>query len=317
MADDTREFQHDLGQQISAVFAEKASSIVADVAPIFPFGSAQTLDRQDCVRIGTLLLQLLSRSVRDGRIDPDSDLVAALHRFLLERSLQPERLFAFAYLVERAALDELALHQVIGVTAEPWPLAAQLVRRASFDMLAACSERARLDSIGTSIVDPLTTLHTRPLFDAVLGAELDRASRFGHSVSLILFDVDQFSALNEEHGVGVGDKLLQRLGALIRGFFRQHDWVARYAGDRFAVLLTGTDSRHASDLAERVRTTVQDRLEFTDYRSGRPVHVAITAAVVSRKVAGGDSVDPERFMADAEAALRRQREIRPARSKRV
>ncbi len=313
MADDVREFQHDLGQQISAVLAERASSIVADAVQIFPFGSVQTLDRQDCVHIGMLLLHLLTRSVRDGRLDADSDLLAALHRLLQERSLQLERLFAFAYLVERAALDELALHQAIGVTTEPWPLAVQLVRRASFDMLAACAERARLDAVGASIIDPLTTLHTRPLFDAVLSAELDRASRFGYSVSLILFDVDHLSALNEEHGVGVGDKLLRRLGVLIRGFFRQQDWVARYGGDRFAVLLTGTDSRHAAELAERVRTTVQDRLEFTDYRSGRPVPIAVTAAVVSRKVAAGDSVDPERLVADAEVALRRQREIRPRR----
>src|SRR5258706_2612208 len=113
MAGDTSGYQEDLGQRISAVFAEKATSIVADAAAMFPFGSAQTLDRQDCLRIATMLLQLLGRSVRDGRIDTDSDLVAALHRSLQERSLQMERLFAFAYLVERTALDELPLHQAI------------------------------------------------------------------------------------------------------------------------------------------------------------------------------------------------------------
>ena len=73
--------------------------------------------------------------------------------------------------------------------------------------------------------------------------KLERSGRFGSAVSLILFDVDRLSAINQEHGYGVGDKILERLGILIRQYFRQLDWVARHSEDSFAVLLTGNDAK--------------------------------------------------------------------------
>ena len=106
----------------------------------------------------------------------------------------------------------------------------------------------------------------------MLAKEVERAGRFGYPISLILFDVDQLSAINQEHGYGVGDKILERLGILIRQYFRQHDWVARHSEDSIAVLLTRTDADDASELAERVRATVEERLGFTDHRTDRPVH---------------------------------------------
>ena len=153
--------------------------------------------------------------MREGRLDPRGGFVADLHRIVLERRLSMERLFTFAYLIERTALDELALDEGIGATTEPWPLVAQLVRRASFDLLAAYTERALLEPGESGLIDPLTTLYTRPMLDAVLAKEVERAGRFGYPLSLILFDVDRLSAINEEHGYGVGDKILERLGILI------------------------------------------------------------------------------------------------------
>ena len=159
-----------------------------------------------------------------------------------------------------------------------------------------------------AIVDKLTTVHTRPMFDAVLAKELERAGRVGQSVSLILFDVDHLSTINQGHGYGVGDRILERLGILIRQYFRQHDWVARHSEDSIAVLLSGTDAAHASELAERVRHTVEERLEFVDHRTDRPVRVTISAAVVNLEVAVGDVIDPERLLADAEAAVERAKQ---------
>src|SRR5439155_1767261 len=107
---------------------------------------------------------------------------------------------------------------------------------------------------------------------------LDMAVRDGQSVSLILFDVDHLSTINQEHGYGVGDRILERLGILIRQYFRQYDWVARHSEDSIAVLLSGTDAAHASELAERVRATVEERLGFTDHRNDRPVVVTLSVA---------------------------------------
>src|SRR5581483_7487739 len=174
--------------------------------------------------------------------------------------------------------------------------------------LASYSTRAQVESTEAAIVDKLTTCYTRTMFEAVLAKELERAGRFGNAVSLILFDVDRLSAINEEFGYGVGDKILERLGILIRQYFRQHDWVARHADDSIAVLLTKTDAKAASDLAEQVRATVAERLEFTDHRTDRPVRVTVSAAVLNLTVSVGDVIDPERLLADAELAIERSKQ---------
>jgi diguanylate cyclase (GGDEF)-like protein len=302
------DIQGDLRQQTSTVLLERVDAVTADTVAIFPYSGAETLDNEYCHRLGLLLTQLLAAAVRDGSLDARGGSVADLHHIVAERALSMERLFTFAYLTERTALDELALNDAIGATSEPWPLVAQLVRRASFDLLAAYSERAQLEPTETAIIDKLTTLHTRPLFDAVLAKELERAGRFGYAVSVILFDVDHLSSINQEHGYGVGDKILERLGILIRQYFRQNDWVARHSEDSIAVLLSLTDADDASALAERVRATVEERLGFTDHRSDRAVPVTLSAAVINLQVTVGDVIDPERLLADLEAAVERAKQ---------
>ena len=297
--------QDDLRLQISTALVEQLEMITGDTVAIFPYSGSEELDPGYHHRMGQLLTQLLAFAVRDGRLDARGGFVGDLHRMVLERSLSIERLFTFAYLTERTALDELALSETIGATSEPWPVVAQLVRRASFDLLAAYTERTQIEPSGTAIIDRLTTLYTRVLFDAVLAKEVERAGRYGYPISLILFDVDRLSAINKDYGYGVGDKVLERLGILVRQYFRQHDWVARYAEDSMAVLLSQTDAEQATDLAERVRHTVEERLWFTDHRSNSQVPVTVSAAVVNIQVAVGDVLDPERLVADAEAAVER------------
>jgi diguanylate cyclase (GGDEF)-like protein len=300
--------QDDLRRQTADVLLDRSDAITADTVAIFPYSGAETLDAGYCGRLGLLLTQLLAIAVRDGRLDARGEFVSDLYRVVAERALSMERLFTFAYLTERTALDELALNDTIGATSEPWPLVAQLVRRGSFDLLAAYTERAQLEPSETAIIDKLTTLHTRPLFNAVLAKEVERAGRFGYAISLILFDVDHLSTINQEHGYGVGDKILERLGILIRQYFRQHDWVARHSEDSIAVLLSRTDADDASSLAERVRATVEERLGFTDHRSDQAVTVTLSAAVINVQVAVGDVIDPERLLADAETAVERAKQ---------
>lgn len=309
--------QEDLRQKIAATLLERLESVAADAVSVFPFSGDHPLDVDYARRVGHLLVQILAISVRDARVDSRGGFVADLHRVALERSLSTEQLFTFAYLVERTALDEIALGESIGATSEPWPTVAQLVRRASFDLLAAYAERAQLQPTMASVVDPLTTAYTRPLFEAVLAKEAERAGRFGYAISLILFDVDHLSRINTEHGYGVGDRVLERLGILIRQYFRQHDWVARYWEDSFAVLLTRTDPNDAGELAEQVRRTVEERLAFQDHHTDQPVRVTVSAALLNVQVSLGDVIDAERLMIDAEAAVDRAKRLGRNRVERV
>jgi diguanylate cyclase (GGDEF)-like protein len=251
----------------------------------------------------------MAMAVREGRVDSRSGFIADLNRVGLERTLSAERLFSFVYLLERTIMDELALSDTIGATSEPWPVVAQIIRRASFDLLAAYTERLQQEPAETAIIDRLTTLYTRVMLEAVLAKEVERAGRFGYPMSLILFDVDHLSTINKAHGYGVGDRILERLGILIRKYFRQHDWVARHSEDAIAVLLPLTEADNASGLAERVRATVEERLGFTDHRTDEAVQVTVSAAVVNIEMSVGDVIDPDRLMADAEAAVERAKQL--------
>jgi diguanylate cyclase (GGDEF)-like protein len=298
----------DLRKTIAGRLADRLAQMAAETVATFPYSGTEILDGDYCRRLGYILVQLLAVAVRDARLDPRGGFVTDLHRVIVERALPMERLATLAYLSERIALDELALDETIGATSEPWPLVAQIVRRASFDLLGAYAQRAQLEPNDLAITDGLTTLFTRPLFDAVLANELMRAGRFGYPMSLILFDVDHLSEINNDHGYGVGDKILERLGILIRGYFRQHDWVARYSEDSFAVLLPHTGADNAAALAERVVSTVEARLRTADHRNDTPVTVTLSAAAVNVTVAVGDLIDPQRYLADAEAAVKRAKQ---------
>lgn len=295
----------DLRQNVAKVLVARTEAIVSDSIAIFPFSGPQPLDARYCSRLGQVLLRLLATAVRDGRLDPRGGLVADLHRLTGERGLPLERLFTFTYLTERTALDELALDENMGATAEPWPLAAQLVRRASFEVLAAYTERVQQEPSDSAVVDRLTTLHTRPVLELVLAKELQRAERHGHTVGLILFDVDKLSEINKAYGYGVGDRVLERMGILMRKYFRQLDWVARHSEDSIAVLLPETPAADVVALADRARATVDERLAFRDHRTEKRVKVTVSAAVVIAYGVPGDPVDVERLMAEAEAALER------------
>ena len=291
--------------QISQRLLEQIDVVTAHTVAIAAHGGAELLNAECGGHVGRLLVRLLASAVRDGRLDRRGGFVADLHQLVHDRSLPMERLFTFAYFTERTALDALAVDEALGATTESWPLVARLVRRASFDLLGAYTERAQLEPSDAAIVDRLTTLYTRLMFEAVLAKELERAGRFGYPISLILFDVDRLSEINREHGYGVGDKILERLGITLRTYFRQHDWVARHSADAIAVLLTRTEPDDAADLAERVRKTVEERLELKDHRDDRTLMVTLSAAVVNVEVAAGDVIDPARLMADAEAAVER------------
>ena len=110
--------QDDLRQKLVAVLLERSDTVTSDAVAIFPFSGEEVPPPEYCSRVGKLLVELLAFAVRDGRIDPRGGFIADLHRIVLEGGLSIERLFTFAYLTERAALDELALDEAIGATSE-------------------------------------------------------------------------------------------------------------------------------------------------------------------------------------------------------
>lgn len=298
----------DLRADVVQVLLERSAAIVNDSVAIFPFNGPTPLETEYCEHLGRLLLQLLALGI-EGGLSSRLEGMGELQRLASERSLSPDVLFSFAYLTERTVMDELALHPALGATSDSWPLVTQTVRRASFDLLAAYTERVQIDTPVPTITDRLTTLYSRAMMDLVLCAEVQRAERFSFSIALIVFDVDRLSEINTNHGYGVGDRLLERLGILIRKYFRQHDWVFRHGEDSIAVLLCQASSEDALLLASKVVAMVEQRLGFKDHKTDSRVHVTVSAAVVTGQGSIGEPFDAERMLIEADATMRRAKSL--------
>jgi diguanylate cyclase (GGDEF)-like protein len=138
---------------------------------------------------------------------------------------------------------------------------------------------------------------------------VQRAERFSFPIALAVFDVDRLAQLNRNYGYGVGDRLLERLGILIRRFFRQHDWVFRHGEDSIAVLLCQVADEDALFLSSRVVVMVEQRLGFKDHRTDERVSVTVSAALVSGLGSVGEPFDAERLLLDADAAMKRAKSL--------
>lgn len=109
-----------------------------------------------------------------------------------------------------------------------------------------------------SISDDLTGLYNHRHFFKTLESELIRARRQKTSLSLLMFDVDNFKKYNDFYGHLEGDRVLKKVGEIIRHSIRNNvDSGYRYGGDEFAALLIGTSMDQALTIAERIRTSIE------------------------------------------------------------
>lgn len=105
--------------------------------------------------------------------------------------------------------------------------------------------------------DTLTGLYNRRTFGERLKEEMDRASRHGTPLSLIMYDFDAFKAINDELGHAVGDEVLQQSAALVRQNVRSTDMVVRWGGEEFMILVRQTNLAQAEVLAEKLRQVIE------------------------------------------------------------
>ncbi len=311
---DVQELQ-ELRQQVVRVVGERREPIVNDAVAVFPFAASQPLETAESTRLCNLVIDLLLAAIRDVDLDGRNPIVADLRSLTQDHGVSVAQLFGLMYLLERTALDELALDETLGATSEQWPAIAQLVRRGSFECLAAFADKLVRES-GDSTIDPLTTTHTRLVLDAVLDKEIHRAGRFGHPFALILLDVDRLSEINAGHGYGFGDRVLERIGIAMRSFFREQDWVARHGEDSFAVVLPETVADNALLLAEQLRVMIEERLALHDYRTEEAVRVTVSVAVLIADAVAADA-RPQHVLEQAEQALVRVKEAGRNRVERV
>ncbi len=124
--------------------------------------------------------------------------------------------------------------------------------------------------------DSLTGTHNRRSLELNLKEEMERHKRYGHPLSMIMFDIDYFKQVNDSCGHQCGDFILQQIAAIIEENIRSEDIFARYGGEEFCCLLPETSMESAVNLAERFRKKISQKA----YRYlGKNLNVTISLGV--------------------------------------
>jgi diguanylate cyclase (GGDEF)-like protein len=153
--------------------------------------------------------------------------------------------------------------------------------------IAGLNLRAKLEN--QSIRDGLTNLFNRHFLEIALERELQRATRSGEPLAVLMIDVDHFKAFNDLFGHEAGDLVLRELAGCLQSTVRAEDIVCRYGGEEFVILLPEITRERAMEAAERLRQRVSMmRLELR----GEPLRqISISVGLATYPDLASDAVD--------------------------
>ena len=150
-----------------------------------------------------------------------------------------------------------------------------------------------------TIVDGLTGVHNKRYFLEFLDREMARCARYGRPVALVMFDIDHFKLINDQHGHLTGDYVLKEMARRLTTRIRRDELLARYGGEEFAAVLPETGRDGALEFGEQLRQIVaKEPFEFEG--DNLPVTISVGVAVTE-----GPPVDLQAFVKAADENLYR------------
>jgi len=149
-----------------------------------------------------------------------------------------------------------------------------------------------------SVRDALTGLYNRRYLEETLEREMRRAARAAQSLGILMIDLDHFKKFNDTYGHDAGDVVLRETGASLTKGIRAEDFVCRFGGEEFVVILPTADPEISRARAERLRTKMR---ELTIMYQGKSLGMVTISVGVAAFPAHGTS--PRELMAAADAAL--------------
>jgi diguanylate cyclase (GGDEF)-like protein len=186
---------------------------------------------------------------------------------------------------------------------EPFNATERDVFNYLLDQISVSIENVSLHELVSqqAVTDDLTGLSNTRRFRDILEKEAARAKRFGHELSLLMLDLDDFKKINDSYGHLQGDEVLRRVARSLDVESRGFDEPCRWGGEEFAIALPETDEAGALDVAERVRARIE--AQVVERTSGTGT-LSVTASVgVATARGGADEV--EDLIAAADSALYR------------
>lgn len=138
-------------------------------------------------------------------------------------------------------------------------------------------------SLSLALTDELTGLYNRRYVFAHLNELLARMPEGGNQTAVMLFDIDHFKLVNDQHGHLAGDEVLRELSSRALRHVRSVDLVGRLGGEEFIVVMPETNLGGAAIVAERLRAAVADEMFMLDGQSTLPVTISIGVAVTGER----------------------------------
>ena len=126
-----------------------------------------------------------------------------------------------------------------------------------------------------SHTDSLTNLWNHGFFQDQLSIEIENFPKNQRPISLMMIDLDNFKQLNDTCGHQNGDIVLHALADLLKDSSREIDYVCRYGGEEFSIILTQTTKEQGYTIAERIRTRIENHL-FPSFCSDQSFHITVS-----------------------------------------
>ena len=143
-------------------------------------------------------------------------------------------------------------------------------------------ERANVYSeiLKNATMDALTGLNNRRQFEVRLKEEYSSANRQNTPLCAIMIDIDFFKKFNDTYGHAIGDTVLRTTANVIKEQLREYDIPSRYGGEEFCILLPQTNIDEAKIVAERLRTSVENKkIEIKTNKNEQIKHISVTISV--------------------------------------
>jgi diguanylate cyclase (GGDEF)-like protein len=174
------------------------------------------------------------------------------------------------------------------------------------DQAAIAIMNARLHDLvkHQATTDPLTGLANRRAFTDQLDDEIRRSSRYNHPFALLLLDLDGFKAVNDNFGHPTGDITLQKVATCLQNSIRDTDFLARYGGDEFAMILPETKKAQVFSLVGKIDEALT-RCEMPWTKSGNPQKVSLSVGISSYP---DEARDAQSLIAKADVELYRHKQ---------
>ena len=134
-------------------------------------------------------------------------------------------------------------------------------------------------------IDGLTQLLNHRSLLERFGIELERASRYGHTMTFLMLDLDHFKVVNDTHGHLFGDYVLWQTSQLIRSCIRKADIAGRYGGEEFGVIIINSDKQSSRLTAERIRKSIA---EYRFENEGAKIRISVSIGMSEYPMDGDD-----------------------------